>query len=154
MIASPALPARPLRVRRRRGFVAGERWRSNKQDETFRKDWNQFVNGREREALLDRAASISMDVMQDRTRLRDAGRGTGLSVLDAEVEYCGVLTNCVNARNDTLGSDRLLAASGALTPTAQGLHNDTFSLPIRPLVLDCGRWTACPDDRPRPATEC
>ena len=60
-------------------------------------------------------------------------------MLDAVVEYYGVLANRVNALNDTrLGSYRLLAAAGALTPVTLGLHNDSFSLPVKPLASDLG----------------
>lgn len=117
----------------------------NKQDEAVRMAWNQLVNGREREELLDSAAQISSDVMGDRKRLRDAGRETVISVLDAEVEYYGVLSNRVNALNDTrLGSYRLLAAVGALTPTELGLQGGSFVLPVKPLAADLGKLNAAP----------
>ena len=112
----------------------------NKADESIRVAWNQVINGREREELLESAASISYDVMQNRKRLRDAGKDTAINVLDAEVEYYGVLSNKVNATNDTrIGSYRLLAATGALTPEALGLvDNRKFALPVKPLTLDVG----------------
>lgn len=113
----------------------------NKGDESIRVTWNQLINGREREELLDSAASISYDVMQNRKRLRDAGKETAINVLDAEVEYYGVLSNKVNATNDTrIGSYRLLAATGALTPEALGLvEGSKFALPVKPLTLDVGK---------------
>jgi adhesin transport system outer membrane protein len=115
----------------------------NKADESVRIAWNQFINGLEREELLVSAASISYDVMQNRKRLRDAGKETAINVLDAEVEYYGVLSNKVNATNETrIGSYRLLSAIGALTPTALGLENGKFTLPVKPLSLDVEKFGA------------
>lgn len=115
----------------------------NKADETVRIAWNQLINGREREELLDSAAGISYDVMQNRKRLRDAGKETAINVLDAEVEYYAVLSNKLNAMNDTIiGSYRLLAATGALTPAALGLTGGGFALPVKPLSLDVGKLDA------------
>jgi len=115
----------------------------NKTDETVRVAWNQLINGREREELLASAAGISFDVMQNRKRLRDAGKETAINVLDAEVEYYAVLSNKFNATNDTLiGSYRLLAAIGALTPAALGLSDGKFALPVKPLSLDVGKLDA------------
>jgi len=113
----------------------------NKSDEAIRVTWNQLINGREREQLLESAASISYDVMQNRKRLRDVGKETAINVLDAEGEYYGVLSNKVNATNDTrIGSYRLLAATGALTPEALGLvDGGRFALPVQPLALDVGK---------------
>ncbi len=113
----------------------------NKADEAIRITWNQLINGREREELLESAAGISYDVMQNRKRLRDAGKETAINVLDAEAEYYGVLSNKVNATNDTrLGSYRLLAAMGELTPESLGLvDGGRFALPVKPLTLDVGR---------------
>jgi adhesin transport system outer membrane protein len=120
----------------------------NKADESIRVTWNQLINGREREELLTSAASISYDVMQNRKRLRDAGKETAINVLDAEVEYYGVLSNKVNATNDTrIGSYRLLAATGVLTPEVLGLvPGASFALPVKPLTLDVGNL-----DNPAPA---
>lgn len=115
----------------------------NKADESVRIAWNQVINGLEREELLVSAASISYDVMQNRKRLRDAGKETAINVLDAEVEYYSVLSNKVNATNETrIGSYRLLAAIGALTPAALGLENGTFTLPVKPLSLDIEKFGA------------
>jgi adhesin transport system outer membrane protein len=81
--------------------------------------------------------------MQNRKRLRDAGRETVMSVLDSEVEYYGVLANRVNALNDTrIASYRLLAATGALTPEMIGLEGGKFTLPVKPLVVDFGNIDA------------
>lgn len=113
---------------------------TNKADESVRIAWNQLINGREREELLESAASISYDVMQNRKRLRDAGKENAINVLDAEVEYYGVLSNKINATNETrIGSYRLLAAMGALTPASLGLEDGKFSLPVKTLSLDVGK---------------
>lgn len=115
----------------------------NKVDEGVRIAWNQLINGKEREDLLDSASSISYDVMQNRKRLRDAGRETAINVLDAEVEYYAVLSNKLNAMTDTrIGSYRLLAAIGALTPASLGLDGGKFALPVKPLSLDVGKLDA------------
>ncbi len=115
----------------------------NKQDESVRVAWNQLQSGQEREGMLESAAAITFDVMQNRKRLRDAGRETVMSVLDSEVEYYGVLANRVNALNDTrIASYRLLAATGALTPEMIGLDGGKFTLPVKPLVVDFGNIDA------------
>lgn len=112
---------------------------NNRQAEAVRVAWNQLVNGREREELLESAASISFDVMQSRKRLRDAGRETVIGVLDAEVEYYGAVANRVNAMNDSmLASYRLLAAIGALTPAAVGIEDGRLVLPVKPFNPDAG----------------
>lgn len=105
----------------------------NKSAESIRIAWNQLINGRERLDLLADAADISKTVMEDRKKLRDAGKETALSVLDAEVEYYGVLANKINAMFDTrIGSYRLLATMGKLTPALIGLDGN-FRLPVKPL---------------------
>jgi adhesin transport system outer membrane protein len=106
----------------------------NKNKEAVRIAWNQLINGRERLDLLADAANISKTVMEDRKKLRDAGKETALSVLDAEVEYYGVLANKINAMFDTrIGSYRLLATMGKLTPALIGLDGGKFRLPVKPL---------------------
>ncbi len=117
--------------------VAREEAVRNKVYENIRISWNQLINGREREELLDSAAGISRDVMVSRKRLRDAGRESAINVLDAEVEYYGVLANKINAATDSkIGSYRLLAAIGALTPESIGLGEGGLKLPVKPLSLD------------------
>lgn len=109
---------------------------SNKVREVVRINWNQLVNGAERLELLDSAAAISRYVMEDRKRLRDAGKETALNVLDAEVEYYGVLANKVNAAYDTrISSYRLLQSIGELTPVNLGIGAD-FQPPVQPLRVD------------------
>lgn len=109
---------------------------SNKIKETVRVQWNQQVNGMERLELLDSAASIARDVMENRKTLRDAGKEPALSVLDAEVEYYGVLANKVNALYDVrIGSYKLMHAIGDLTPENIGIETD-LSLPVKPLQID------------------
>lgn len=116
---------------------------TNKVEENVRIAWNQLINGREREELLDSAAAISYDVMQNRKRLRDAGKETAINVLDAEVEYYAVLSNRLNALYDTrIGSYRLLAAMGVLTPETLGLTEGKFALPVKPLSLDVSAFDA------------
>lgn len=120
-----------------RALVEREAAVNNRVAESVRVTWNQLINGREREELLESAAGISYDVMQSRKRLRDAGRETVIFVLDAEVEYYGALSNRVNAMYDSvLASYRLLAATGALTPAVLGLENGSFAVPLKPFNPD------------------
>jgi adhesin transport system outer membrane protein len=122
---------------------------ANKVRESVRINWNQLVNGAERLELLDSAASIARDVMEDRKRLRDAGKETAINVLDAEVEYYGVLANKVNAAYDTrISSYRLLQSVGDLTADTMGLGG-TFQVPVRPLRVDL-QQIAAPSNRNRP----
>ncbi len=115
---------------------------ANKMRETVRVQWNQQVNGMERLELLDSAAAISRDVMENRKKLRDAGKEPALSVLDAEVEYYGVLANKVNALYDVrIGSYKLLHAIGELTPENIGIDTG-FSLPVQPLTVDLSKISA------------
>lgn len=115
---------------------------SNKVGEAVRINWNQLVNGAERLELLDSAASISKDVMDDRKRLRDAGKESALSVLDAEVEYYGVLANKVNAAYDTrISSFRLLQSIGDLSAQDLGI-GETFQIPVQPLRVDLAQISA------------
>ena len=119
----------------------------NKVREAIRISWNQVINGSERLELLDSAAGISRDVMNNRKRLRDAGKESAVIVLDAEVEYFGVLFNKVNAMYDTrIGSYRLLASMGELSPENLGLDG-SFKLPVRPLSVELEK-IAAPISRP------
>ena len=107
----------------------------NRVIEMIRVNWNQVINGKERVELLDSAAGIARDVMEDRKRLRDAGKEPALAVLDSEVEYYGVLANKVNAIFDTrINSYKLLSAMGELTSQTMGLDGQ-FRLPVKPLVV-------------------
>lgn len=111
----------------------------NKVTEAVRIAWNQVENGQERVDLLTDAAEISESVMLNRKKLRDAGKETALSVLDAEVEYYGVLASRVNSVYDTrINSYRLLAAIGKLTPEMIGLNGE-FKLPVKPLSADLAK---------------
>jgi outer membrane protein TolC len=111
----------------------------NRYTESVRKSWNQVLNGKERLELLQSAAEISKQVMEDRKKLRDAGKETALSALDAEVEYYGVLANKVNAKYDTkIASFKVLSSLGKLSPDALGLNSGTFAVPVKPLVVDAG----------------
>lgn len=108
----------------------------NKVMESIRVAWNQMINGNERLELLDSAASIAKDVMDNRKRLRDAGKEPAINVLDSEVEYYGVLANKVNALFDTrINGYRLLALLGELTPETVGIDGG-FKLPVKPLSID------------------
>ena len=108
----------------------------SKVKEAVRIAWNQVVNGKERLQLLANAANISLNVMNDRKILRDAGKETALAALDAEVEYFGVLSNKVNSMYDTrIGAYRLMAAMGKLSPNDIGTGAD-FKLPVKPLLIN------------------
>jgi len=102
-----------------------------------RTSWNQVENGQERLGLLADAVEISKSVMEDRKRLRDAGKETALAALDAEVEYYGVLANKVNAEFDTrIAAYRLLASLGALSPEKLGLSSGQLAIPVSILVTN------------------
>jgi adhesin transport system outer membrane protein len=106
---------------------------SNRNKEQVIIAYNQVVNGSERLELLESAADISKSVMMDRKRLRDAGKETALSALDAEVEYYGVLANKINAQIDTkIGGYRLLAAMGKLSSDDLSVFG-RFKVPAKPL---------------------
>lgn len=103
--------------------------------------WHQMVNGRERQELLENAANISFEVMQNRKRLRDAGKESAINVLDAEVEYYSVQANRINAMYDTrVGGYRVLASAGALSPETLGLAGAGKSaIPAKPLEVGIAR---------------
>ncbi|NBO13969.1 MAG: hypothetical protein EBV20_02365 [Betaproteobacteria bacterium] len=104
-----------------------------KTSESVRMAWNQYEKGNERLNLLEQATQTSKGVMEGRKKMRDAGKETALAVLDAEVEYFGVLSNKVNAMIDArLGSYRLLHALGMLDMNAFNLDTEPFELPVRP----------------------
>jgi adhesin transport system outer membrane protein len=95
-----------------------------------------LVNGRERQDLLANAADISFEVLNNRQRLRDAGKETAINVLDSEVEYYSVQANRYNAIYDTrIGSYRLLAAMGQLTPKLVGMEEAKIALPVKPFEV-------------------
>lgn len=107
-----------------------------KTEESVSIAWNQLINGRERESLLENAANISFEVMRNRQRLRDAGKETAINVLDSEVEYYGVLASKINATYDTrIGSYRLLSATGNLLPATLGIDSGKFAVPTAPLII-------------------
>ena len=109
---------------------------ARKVEEAVRIAWNQLVNGRERQDLLANAADISFEVLNNRQRLRDAGKETAINVLDSEVEYYGVQANRFNAIYDTrIGSYRLLAAMGQLTPKLVGMDEAKIALPVKPFEV-------------------
>jgi len=101
--------------------------------ESVRLAWNQYEKGIERLDLLDQATKTSRGVMEGRKKMRDAGKETALAVLDAEVEYFGVLANKVNALIDArLGSYRLLHALGLFDINQINLDAEPFGLPVKP----------------------
>ena len=105
-----------------------------KTSETIRLAWNQYQKGIERLKLLEEASSTSKKVMDGRKKLRDSGKETVLAVLDAEVEYFGVLANMVNAMIDArLGSYRLLHSIGELDMRTLNLESNEFKLPVKPV---------------------
>jgi adhesin transport system outer membrane protein len=114
--------------------------------ESIRMSWNQYQKGIERLKLLEEASETSRRVMEGRKRLRDAGRETVLAVLDAEVEYYGVLANKVNAMIDArLGSYRLLHSIGLLEFASLNLEAGEFRLPVRPIDVTLVQLTGQAD---------
>ncbi len=107
---------------------------SNKTRESVRIAWNQITNGNERLEFIERAVKSAAEVLQNRKQLRDAGKETAVVVLDAEVEYFGILSTKVNAIFDTrIGAYKLLAAMGELTPERIGVNAPSLDVPMRPL---------------------
>ena len=109
----------------------------NTKDRTFesvRLAWNQYQKGIERRDLLKEAANTALDVMEGRKRLRDSGKETALAVLDAEVEYFGILANKVNAMIEArIGGYQLLSTLGLLNIQDLGLEEKEMVLPVRPV---------------------
>jgi outer membrane protein TolC len=102
--------------------------------ESVRMAWNQYQKGVERVALLDAATESARTVMNGRKRLRDSGKETALAVLDAEVEFFGILANKVNAMIEArIGSYRLLSAIGLLNIKELSLDAGTLEFPLRPI---------------------
>jgi len=84
--------------------------------------WEELQTARERVELLRNAVSISEEVFEARSRLREAGRETAINVLDAETETFSARINLVSAEFDArLSSYRLLFVMGRLTPAQLSL---------------------------------
>mgnify|MGYP001550650398 FL=1 len=106
----------------------------NRTFESVRLAWNQYQKGVERQDLLKEAADTALEVMEGRKRLRDSGKETALAVLDAEVEYFGILASKVNAMIEArIGGYRLLSTLGLLNIQDLGLEGDEMVLPVRPV---------------------
>lgn len=104
----------------------------NRTLESVRLAWNQYQKGLERQELLESATETARSVMEGRKRLRDTGKETALAVLDAEVEYFGILANKVNAMIEArIGSYRLLSTLGLLNIKDLNLDGADMVLPVR-----------------------
>ena len=102
--------------------------------ESVRMAWNQYQKGIERVELLESATQTARSVMDGRKRLRDAGKETALAVLDAEVEYFGILANKVDAMIEArIGSYRLLSTLGLLNIQQLNIDGEKMDLPVRPI---------------------
>ena len=107
----------------------------NRTLESVRLAWNQYQKGLERQELLEGATQTARSVMEGRKRLRDSGKETALAVLDAEVEYFGILSNKVNAMIEArIGSYRLLSTLGLLNIQDLNLEEEEMLLPVRPVA--------------------
>ena len=107
----------------------------NRTLESVRLAWNQYQKGLERQELLEGATQTARSVMEGRKRLRDSGKETALAVLDAEVEYFGILANKVNAMIEArIGSYRLLSTLGLLNIQELNLEEEEMLLPVRPVT--------------------
>ncbi len=62
--------------------------------------WNEMATAEERVALLENAVNIASEVLDARTKLREAGRETVINVLDAENEVYNARINLVIATGD------------------------------------------------------
>ena len=71
-----------------------------------------MMTAEERVALLENAVNIASEVLDARTKLREAGRETVINVLDAENEFYNARINLVIATGD---------AKRASFPVLQGI---------------------------------
>ncbi|MBM3567879.1 MAG: TolC family outer membrane protein [Alphaproteobacteria bacterium] len=95
---------------------------TRKVEEETRLAFSELQSARMRVGLLDNAVAIASEVFEARKKLRDAGKETALSVLDAEKEFYDARINFVNAAYDARkASYRLLSAIGRLTPDVLGV---------------------------------
>jgi adhesin transport system outer membrane protein len=62
--------------------------------------WNEMMTAQERVELLENAVNIASEVLEARTKLREAGRETVINVLDAENEVYNARINLVVATGD------------------------------------------------------
>ncbi|MCH8184093.1 MAG: TolC family protein [Proteobacteria bacterium] len=84
-------------------------------EEEVRFAWQGLETSCERRFLLENAVDISLDVLDSRRRLRDAGQETALRVLDAETEVIGSQINLAAAAFDeNLSVYRMMLALGRL----------------------------------------
>ncbi len=86
-------------------------------EEDVRQSWNALASARERLELLENAVTIAGEVFDARDKLRRAGRGSTINVLDAQQEVNNARIGLTDARYDALTATyRLLAALGRLSP--------------------------------------
>ena len=91
-------------------------------EEELRFAWQGLQTGCERRFLLQNAVNISLDVLDSRRRLQEAGQETALRVLDAETELFNAQINLASASFDeTLTVYRVVLALGRLD--TQSLSN-------------------------------
>lgn len=77
--------------------------------------WNEMTTARERVALLQNAVNIATEVLDARSKLREAGRETVINVLDAENEVYNARINLVIASGDaTRAAYQVLQGIGRL----------------------------------------
>lgn len=77
--------------------------------------WNEMMTAEERVELLDNAVNIASEVLDARTKLREAGRETVINVLDAENEVYNARINLVIATgNAKRASYQVLQGIGRL----------------------------------------
>ncbi len=91
-------------------------------EEDTRIAWESLVTSRERVALLENAVDLAAEVFDARRRLRQAGKETAITVLDAENEvYSRRIDYTAASYESRLAVYRVLLAIGRLQPKDLGL---------------------------------
>jgi adhesin transport system outer membrane protein len=84
-------------------------------EEDIRVSWQGLLTGCERRFLLENAVSISLDVLDSRQRLQEAGQETALRVLQAETEVFNAQINLAQTSFDEIVTVyRMMLALGKL----------------------------------------
>jgi len=93
------------------------RYTQRKTEEQTRLAWQQLETARKRVELLNNAVNIAGEVFESRKKLRESGKETALTVLDAENEVYNARINHTAAMFDMKrGVYQLLLAMGELRP--------------------------------------
>lgn len=93
-----------------------------KVEEELKRSWDDLQTQRQRVSLLRNAVNIAEEVFAARAKLREAGKGSQLDVLDAQSEVFSAQINLISADFDSRIAVYTVALNtGILTPAALGL---------------------------------